>query len=79
MPYSVNIHEAKTNLSALIEKVCKGESVIIAKAGKPMVRMIPYVNDETPRKPGKYKGKIKIAPDFDQTPDEIIDAFEEKI
>lgn len=72
----VNMHEAKTKLSALAEKVWKGETVVIAKAGKPYLDILPHREDRTPRKPGRFKGHIRIADDFDQTPDEIIDAFE---
>jgi prevent-host-death family protein len=76
MDQIVNIHEAKTRLSSLIVKVCKGESVVIAKAGKPLVKMIPIVADERPRTPGRLKGRIRMAPDFCRTSQEIIDAFE---
>lgn len=63
----VNIHEAKTHLSRLIEKASKGESFIIAKAGKPMVRVVP-IQPESPHKPqrlGFMRGKGKIPDDFD--------------
>ena len=64
---TVNIHEAKTHLSRLIEKASKGESFIIAKAGKPMVRVVP-IEPEPEHKPqrlGFMKGKGKIPDDFD--------------
>ena len=64
---TVNIHEAKTHLSRLIERASKGESFIIAKAGKPMVRVVP-IEPEPPHKPqrlGFMKGKGKIPDDFD--------------
>jgi prevent-host-death family protein len=76
MTDAVNIHEAKTRLSALIARVCKGETIIIAKAGKPVVKLVPIVNDDRPREPGRFKGKITMAPDFTKTPDDIIAAFE---
>ncbi len=76
MTEAMNIHEAKTRLSSLIARVCKGETIIIAKAGKPMVKLVPLAEDTLPRVPGRYKGKISMAPDFDDTPDEIIAAFE---
>ena len=61
-----NIHEAKTHFSKLLEQVSKGEEVIIANAGKPVARLLPFaVNDTSPRKPGIDKGKIIIMPDFD--------------
>lgn len=73
---TVNMHEAKTKLSALVEEALKGEQVIIGKAGKPLVRLVPF-QPEKPRKPGRLKGRIKLASDFDQTPEEVIDAFEQ--
>lgn len=72
----VNMHEAKSQLSALAEKVWQGETVVIAKAGKPYLDILPHRSDRTPRKPGRFKGQIKITDDFDKTPEEIIDAFE---
>ena len=70
-----NISEAKAQLSALIEKVMAGEEVIIGKAGKPVARIIRYENNRQPRQPGALKGKIKIADDFDELPDDIAEAF----
>ncbi len=61
-----NIHEAKTHFSKLIERVMSGEEVVIAKAGKPVARILPFGSDDTtPRKPGNDKGKVIIKPDFD--------------
>ena len=72
----VNMHEAKSNLSALAEKVWQGETVVIAKAGKPYLDIFPHREDRIRRKPGRFKGQIRIADDFDHTPGDIIDAFE---
>jgi antitoxin (DNA-binding transcriptional repressor) of toxin-antitoxin stability system len=72
----VNMHEAKSQLSALAEKVLEGERVIIAKAGKPHLELIPYQPKQAIRKPGSFKGKIWMADDFDETPQDLIDAFE---
>jgi prevent-host-death family protein len=61
-----NIHEAKTHFSKLLKRVMSGEEVIIAKAGKPIARLLPIDNgDISPRVPGIDKGKITIMPDFD--------------
>ena len=61
-----NIHDAKTHFSKLLERVLSGEEVVIAKAGKPVARLMPYTaNDTAPRQPGKDKGKVVIQPDFD--------------
>jgi prevent-host-death family protein len=62
----VNLHEAKTHLSRLVDAAAKGEEIVIAKAGKPMARLVPLrpsVRKE--RKPGALKGKIWIAENFD--------------
>ncbi len=74
----VNIHKAKTELSKLIEEALKGEEIVIAKAGKPVVRLLPYKPPLKKRKPGRYKKKIWIAPDFNVTPEEVIKSFEGK-
>ncbi len=61
-----NIHEAKTHFSKLLERVLNGEEVIIAKAGKPVARLLPFIPEDTsPRIPGIDKGKVIIMPDFD--------------
>jgi prevent-host-death family protein len=73
----VNIHEAKTNFSKLIDAVAKGEEIVIAKAGKPAARLVPIVAAKVRRVPGSQAGKIKIADDFDAPlPDELQAAFE---
>ena len=72
---TANIHEAKTNLSKLIEAVLKGKEVVIAKAGKPVVKLEPYKKQMKPRKPGLWKGKVWIAPDFDEEDEEINKLF----
>lgn len=74
---TISIREAKTQLSRLIERVSAGEEIVIAKAGKPVARLVPVNTVTAPRKPGLLKGRIKIAKDFDAPlPDEIIAAFE---
>jgi len=70
-----NISEAKAQLSSLIEKVIRGEEVIIGKAGKPVAKLIRYEPSREPRRPGALKGKIKIADDFDELPQDISLAF----
>jgi prevent-host-death family protein len=73
---TVNIHEAKTHLSRLIERTGEGETIIIAKAGKPRVMLTP-VPSPAPRRPGKFAGKIVIADDFDEPlPKELLKAWE---
>jgi len=70
-----NISEAKSELSALIESVQSGCEVIIAKAGKPVARLVAYHGVAHPRTPGSMKGEIWIAPDFDALPDDMAEAF----
>lgn len=72
---TINIHQAKTQLSKLIEKTLNGENVIIAKAGKPVVRLVAYTKSLKPRKPGLLKGKIKISDDFTKEDEEINKLF----
>ena len=72
-----NIHEAKTNLSKLIEKTLKGEEVIIAKAGKPMIKLSAYKEKLKLRNFGLWKGKVWIPDDFDDEDEEINKLFYE--
>ena len=65
MSITVNIHEAKTHLSRLLERVMKGEQVIIAKAGKPIAILSPIQDAPAQRIPGIDAGKVVISPDFD--------------
>ena len=71
-----SISEAKATLSSLLERVRKGEEVIIGKAGKPIARLVPYREDESPRAlGGPWKGKVVVAEDFDELPDDLQRAF----
>ncbi len=72
----INIHDAKTHLSRLVERAAGGEEIIIAKAGKPVARLVPLAPQMKPRVFGSMKGQIWIADDFDDTPQEVIDLFE---
>jgi prevent-host-death family protein len=75
-----NIHETKTHLSRLLARVQAGEGFIIAKAGKPIAHVIPCpVEPRKPRRPGAWKGRGWMAPDFDQTPPEVIASFYESV
>lgn len=62
---SVNVHEAKTHLSRLLDEVDRGAEIIIARAGKPLAKLVPLGTAKPDRKPGFLKGKIRIADDFD--------------
>ncbi len=70
-----NVSQAKAELSALLEDVLKGQVVIIAKAGKPVARLVAHGGETSRRTPGSLAGKIWIAPDFDTLPDDIAQAF----
>ena len=72
---SINIHEAKTHLSRLIDRVAAGEEIIIAKAGRPMAKLVPYREYSGPRQPGYWRGKVEIRDDFDALPDDAAAAF----
>jgi prevent-host-death family protein len=69
-----NVHEAKTHLSRLLERVAEGEEIIIAKSGRPVAKLVRVAVE--PRQPGRLKGRIRVGPDFDEPlPDEILAAF----
>ena len=70
-----NIHEAKSRLSQLIEQAERGEEVIIARAGKPVAKLVPYKKKTAGRRGGQWSGKIKIADHFDELPEDIAKAF----
>jgi len=70
-----NISEAKAQLSALIEEVLAGGEIIIAKAGRPVAKLVPFKPFGGKRQPGALRGRIRIAPDFDALPDDIAEAF----
>jgi prevent-host-death family protein len=73
--HTVNIHEAKTHLSRLIEEAARGEVFIIAKAGKPLVKVVPLEAEETgtKRRLGFMEGEIQIPDDFDRMGTEAIE------
>ncbi len=75
---SVNVQEAKTHLSRLLEEAVAGQDIIIAKAGRPYVRLVPCPIDRRARVLGAWKGRVRIAKDFDATTDELVALFEGK-
>lgn len=75
--HMVNMWEAKTHFSKLVESAINGEVTIIAKSGKPVAKLVPILAEKPKRRLGVLKGKIKIAEDFDAPlSDEILDSFE---
>jgi len=75
MAEPVNIHEAKTHLSRLVERVEAGEEITIARAGRPVARLVPYRRRTEPRVPGLWKGRVWLADDWDAPLPEIDEAF----
>jgi len=76
-PKTYNVHEAKTHLSKLLEQAADGDDVIIAKAGVPVVRLVPVVLPAEERPLGSERGRITIAEDFDAgLPDDVLELFE---
>ncbi|MEX3858656.1 prevent-host-death family protein [Paraburkholderia youngii] len=74
---TVNIHEAKSQFSRLVDAAASGEEIVIAKAGKPAARLVPMEYAKPVRRFGGLKGKVRIADDFDAPlPDDVIAAFE---
>ncbi len=62
---SVNIHEAKTQFSKLIRRVLQGEEIVIARAGRPVARLVPALQKPAHRTPGSARGQVTVSPDFD--------------
>ncbi len=74
---TVNIYDAKTRLSQLVDKAASGEDVVVSRNGKPLVRITRLATPKRRIKYGVLKGKIKVAPDFDAPlPAEVLAAFE---
>ncbi len=72
----VNTHQAKTHLSRLLDRAANGEEIIIAKAGKPVARLVAYRQEAGPRAGGQWRGLVRIGPDFDAPlPPDIAEAF----
>ncbi len=81
MTETVNMHQAKSSLSRLVERALTGEDIVIARNGEPLVRLVPVHVPKTrqPRVPGRGKGKIWIGPDFEFTDEEITELFEQPL
>lgn len=69
------IAEAQSQLAELIIAAERGEEVVIAHAGKPVARLLPYERRHGPREGGQWRGRVRIAPDFDELPPELREAF----
>ena len=75
MEKSVNIHEAKTHLSRLVEQVEAGEEITLCRAGRPVARLVPFAARREPRQPGFWKGRVVIKPNFDDPLPGFEEAF----
>jgi prevent-host-death family protein len=76
MSESVNVYEAKTHLSQLLDRAAAGEEIVIARAGRPVARLVALAEPGIQRrKPGGWQGKVRIGPDFDELPSDIEAAF----
>jgi len=71
----INVYEAKTHLSQLLAAVATGEEIVIARAGKPLAKLVPYQEVVEPRTSGYWRGRVRIAPDFDDLPEALATAF----
>ena len=71
----VNIHAAKTHFSRLVDRAAAGEEIVIARAGVPVARLMPLSTPRAPREPGAWKGRVRIADDFDDLPPALAAAF----
>jgi prevent-host-death family protein len=72
MPATINIHEAKTQLSALVARAEAGEEIVVSRANKPAGRLVPVAPEPLQRRLGEAKGLVKIGADFDELPDDLI-------
>ena len=76
MPESVNVYQAKTHLSQLLDRAAAGEEIVIARAGRPIARLVPLADSPSRRRePGGWRGRVSISADFDELPAEIEAAF----
>jgi prevent-host-death family protein len=72
----VGMHEAKTTLSQLVERAEAGEDIVIARNGKPVARLVPVAGTTSlAAVRGAWRGRVRLAEDFDDLPDEIAEAF----
>jgi prevent-host-death family protein len=78
MSHSVNLYEAKTQLSRLVERAARGEEIVIAKSGKPMAKLVPYRPTRTRREGENLLGITFVAENFDEPAPDLEDSFEGK-
>ena len=77
MSKPVSLYDAKTHLSELVERAAGGEEIVITKAGTPKARLVPLLAPAVPRRPGAWRGRVRIAKDFDAPlPETVLASFE---
>jgi prevent-host-death family protein len=77
MSKQINLYDAKTHLSRLVDEAASGEEILIARHGRPVAKLVAVAQAQPGKRPlGLARGQIWIAPDFDETPEEIVAAFE---
>ena len=72
---SINVYEAKTHLSKLLDRVSEGEEIVIARGGRPVARLVPLATRSEPRTPGAWRGRVEIGAGFEELPEEVMRAF----
>jgi prevent-host-death family protein len=76
MATTVNVHEAKTHLSRLLNRVASGEEIVIARGGKPVAALVPLGAATQDRKPGSARGRLTVREDFDEPlPGKVLKGF----
>jgi prevent-host-death family protein len=78
MATSFDIYAAKTHLSQLLDRVALGEEIVLARAGRPVARLVPIEHRTEPRVPGAWRGRVHLANDFEQLPPEVAAGFRGK-
>jgi prevent-host-death family protein len=77
-PIVSNLYDAKTKLSQLVDRAASGEEIIIAKNGVPLARLVPLREQDTPRRPGGWEGRVFISDDFDAPlPEDLLSGFDD--
>ena len=72
---TIGSQEAQRQFPRLLEEAASGSEIIIEQGGKPLAKIVPYREDEKPREPGYWRGRVRMADDFDELPEEIAAAF----
>jgi prevent-host-death family protein len=76
MTQTINIHEAKTRLSQLLQQVEEGDEIIISRANKPIAKLVAYREKAQQRRLGEARGMVEIMPDFEQLPEDFLEHFQ---